>query len=378
MKAFSCAAALAATLLVASTASAQTQTITPGMSEDEVRSVFGSPAGTRSVGIFTYYFYKNGWEEEAGFPDLVILQGGQVIDVVLRATWRDYSGESSSPKGIAPRQTLGFEHLELPGRLESVAVRPARLPGLPDIEIPVDLPAPDLSELPPPPADENPPPVEALPELAAAGMEPAPEGELPDYAPALSRSTGARRARWEVGTFGNYTNFDDLVQLEDKMGAGGRLGFFLLSRIELEAALGITSTTGTSAPIGDVTYVPVRARLLYNQPLFGGLALVLGPSYVRNRFNAAGTSSSDNGYGGLLGMRLNLSRRFALRVDGTMDYFDASGATTGSERNLGLRPGLIRALGENVIAGTGAPEHQAQPRLEAEIPLAARRGARCV
>ncbi|MEE8550905.1 MAG: hypothetical protein V3T08_06575, partial [Gemmatimonadota bacterium] len=84
MKALRCAAALAATLLVASTASAQTQTIAPGMSEDEVRSVFGSPAGTRSVGIFTYYFYKNGWEEEAGFPDLVILQGGQVIDVVLR------------------------------------------------------------------------------------------------------------------------------------------------------------------------------------------------------------------------------------------------------------------------------------------------------
>ncbi len=158
MKALRCAAALAATLLVASTALAQTQTIAPGMSEDEVRSVFGNPAGTRSVGIFTYYFYKNGWEEEAGFPDLVILQGGQVIDVVLRATWRDYSGESSSPKGIAPRQTLGFEHLELPGRLESVEVRPAGLPGLPDIEIPLDLPAPDLSELPPPPADENPPP----------------------------------------------------------------------------------------------------------------------------------------------------------------------------------------------------------------------------
>lgn len=162
MKAFGCAAALAATLLVASAASAQMQTIAPGMTEGEVKSVFGSPTGTRSVGIFTYYFYENGWEEEAGFPDLVILQGGQVIDVVLRATWRDYSGESSSPKGIAPRQTLGFEHLELPGQVESVEVRPAGPPGVPDIEIPVDLPAPppNFPAPPPPPADENPPPAD--------------------------------------------------------------------------------------------------------------------------------------------------------------------------------------------------------------------------
>ncbi|MEE8509083.1 MAG: outer membrane beta-barrel protein, partial [Myxococcota bacterium] len=157
----------------------------------------------------------------------------------------------------------------------------------------------------------------------------------------LSTSAAAQTARWEFGTFGNYTNFGDLVQLEDKLGAGGRLGFFLLRRIELEAATSVTSTTGTSALIGDVTYLPVRGRLLYNQPMFGGLALLFGASYFRNQYSTAGTSSSDTGVGGLLGLRLNLSRRFALRVDGTMDYFNVTGAaTTTSERNLGLEAGL--------------------------------------
>ncbi len=123
------AAVLAATTAMAGVVGAQeTQTIRPGMTEQDVVAVFGEPQGKSSYGTFTFYFYDNGCEKECGFPDTVFFENGQVVDAVLRATWRDYTGESSSPKGVVPKATPGGERLEVPGTLESVEVRPAPPP----------------------------------------------------------------------------------------------------------------------------------------------------------------------------------------------------------------------------------------------------------
>ncbi len=126
------AAALAAMLLVAGAAWAQeAQTIRPGMTYDEVKAVFGEPQGMRSYGHFDFFFYDNGCEKECGFPDTVFFLDGQVVDAVLRAPWRDYGGESSSPKGVKPRPNPGGERLEMPTAVERVEVRPVEPPPQP-------------------------------------------------------------------------------------------------------------------------------------------------------------------------------------------------------------------------------------------------------
>jgi len=127
-----CTFALAATTLLASAAMAQeVRTIQPGMTEGEVKGVFGEPRGTAARGSFTYYFYDNRCEPECGFPDLVIFRNSQVVDAVLRAPWHEYGGESSSPKGTVPRPTPGGMRLQIPGAVEAVEVRPAPPPVAP-------------------------------------------------------------------------------------------------------------------------------------------------------------------------------------------------------------------------------------------------------
>jgi hypothetical protein len=122
--------ALAATVLVAGSATAQgVQTISPGMSMEEVTGIFGEPAAIRSYEAYTFFFYQNGVEEEYGTADIVFFDGGEVVDAVLRSSWRQYTGESSSPMGTVPSPTPGGMYLEVPARVEAVEVRTTQQPA---------------------------------------------------------------------------------------------------------------------------------------------------------------------------------------------------------------------------------------------------------
>ncbi len=95
------------------------------MTKQEVREIFGNPANRSSRGEFTYYFYENNCQQECGMADLVIFQNGQVVDAILRATWRNYAGESSSPSGVTPKPTP--MRLQLPAtgnEVRGIEVRP--------------------------------------------------------------------------------------------------------------------------------------------------------------------------------------------------------------------------------------------------------------
>jgi hypothetical protein len=48
---------------------------------------------------------------------------------VLRATWRDYAGMSSSPKGSVPQPTAAGTRLQMPSEVQGVEVRPAQVPS---------------------------------------------------------------------------------------------------------------------------------------------------------------------------------------------------------------------------------------------------------
>jgi hypothetical protein len=94
--------------------SSDTGTIAPGMTENEVYALWGPPAATRHSGEYTYLYFRNGCEYTCGMLDLVTLQNGQVVDAVLRWPGHNYSGQSSSPKGVLPRPTPAGDTLFIP------------------------------------------------------------------------------------------------------------------------------------------------------------------------------------------------------------------------------------------------------------------------
>ncbi len=91
--------------------SQDTGTIAPGMSENDVYSLWGPAAAVRHSGEYTYLYFWNGCEYTCGMLDLVTLQNGQVVDAVLRWDGHRYSGQSSSPKATKPHYTPGGDTL---------------------------------------------------------------------------------------------------------------------------------------------------------------------------------------------------------------------------------------------------------------------------
>ncbi len=75
----------------------QTGTIRPGMTADEVIGVWGAPVADRTVGNWTFLYFRNGCERVCGTFDIVMLEGGQVVDAIVRGVGHTYAGVSSSP-----------------------------------------------------------------------------------------------------------------------------------------------------------------------------------------------------------------------------------------------------------------------------------------
>ena len=75
----------------------QTGTVQPGMTGDEVVAVWGPPVADRVVGNWTFLYFRNGCEQACGTFDVVMLEGGQVVDAIVRGSGHTYGGISSSP-----------------------------------------------------------------------------------------------------------------------------------------------------------------------------------------------------------------------------------------------------------------------------------------
>ena len=75
----------------------ETGTISPGMTADEVIGVWGAPVTDRTVGNWTFLYFRNGCEWACGTFDIVMLEGGQVVDAIVRGVGHTYAGVSSSP-----------------------------------------------------------------------------------------------------------------------------------------------------------------------------------------------------------------------------------------------------------------------------------------
>ena len=90
------AIALAAVLVaVSQPVMAQSRSISPGMTTDQVRAAFGAPATTRDTGDWTYWYYHNGCPRRCGSDDVVFFREGQVVAAVLRTSARRFSGPAA-------------------------------------------------------------------------------------------------------------------------------------------------------------------------------------------------------------------------------------------------------------------------------------------
>jgi len=152
--------------------------------------------------------------------------------------------------------------------------------------------------------------------------------------PAASQQAGAL----EFGVFAQASYFDRSLGFEQGSGGGGiRLGFFPVRHFELEAEGGFVPTGGRGDT--DVSYIPLRARLLYNLPVGEHGAFLLGGGYARNEFRRDLDTHVD-GVTGLVGARLGLPGITSIRISTSVDYIPSP--------SIELYPGAASPASDNI------------------------------
>jgi outer membrane protein OmpA-like peptidoglycan-associated protein len=132
--------------------------------------------------------------------------------------------------------------------------------------------------------------------------------------PAASQRAGAL----EFGAFAQVSYFEESLGFEQAAGGGGiRLGFFPIRYIELEAEGAFVPTEGRGSAY--LSYIPLRARLLFNLPVGEHSAFLLGGGYARNEFRRD-IDTHEDGFTGLLGARLGLPGFTSIRISTSVDY----------------------------------------------------------
>jgi outer membrane protein OmpA-like peptidoglycan-associated protein len=121
----------------------------------------------------------------------------------------------------------------------------------------------------------------------------------------------------EFGALGRASFFDPTLGLQDYLGVGGRFAVFIVRNLAIEGDASYIQTN--IAPAGRVTNIPIHARAVYNIPFHDRLGILVGFGYARNEYTRD-VSASDNGVGGLFGVRIRLSEVVSLRAEGTLDY----------------------------------------------------------
>ena len=129
--------------------------------------------------------------------------------------------------------------------------------------------------------------------------------------------------RWgtvEVGAFGQYTMFGDVLHLDNAFGLGGMLGLFVLPNLAIEGDIAIASTDGPLS--GSISYRPVHARLAYHVPITDRLKLALGAGYTLGIYGGDTTANEyEDAAGGLVGLKYYFKPSWAFNVEALFDKF---------------------------------------------------------
>ncbi len=160
----------------------------------------------------------------------------------------------------------------------------------------------------------------------------------------------------EIGAFGQFTVMDTPWALKNGFGLGGRLGYFVTPRWEIEADLGASDLDVKAPRVGTGTksYQTYAGRVTYNLPVSGNEFLI-GVGFGGETVDGGRDFSLSPG----IGYRWNLNNTVALRFDGLVEYVENPAdqrfsfpATPGAKNvnaarsaNVELRAGLSFRLG---------------------------------
>ncbi len=133
------------------------------------------------------------------------------------------------------------------------------------------------------------------------------------FVPPAAAQTGI-----ELGAFAQASYWEESIGFDQGSGGGGvRIGFFPVRNLLLEGEGGFVSTEAREE--FRVSYIPLRARLLFNLPVGEHGALLLGGGYARNEFRRD-IDTHEDGVTGLLGVRLGLPSNTSIRISTSLDY----------------------------------------------------------
>jgi peptidoglycan-associated lipoprotein len=173
----------------------------------------------------------------------------------------------------------------------------------------------------------------------------------------------------EIGAFGQWTMFDENAgrpgsEPKDGLGYGGRVGVFLSDprwQVEGDGYYSPHDNDAEPIPAGGADDINAHAfalRVNYNFPL-GNLMgrqsqFIIGAGPVRTSYKFKGPGSAPDTYNynygasGLVGLRLGVANRVAIRIDGVIDYMPNH--EPDANMNLHARAGL------SLLLGGGRPE----------------------
>src|SRR3989449_3389076 len=146
---------------------------------------------------------------------------------------------------------------------------------------------------------------------------------------AAATLSGQHSDQIEWGAYGTFTRFDKLYGLPDRTGGGIRFGYFIPDHVGVEAE---SNWLGPSTVAGRASYLfhTGSLSLVLNLPLGNRASLYALGGVARIDYGTtAPYNFAENGLGGGAGLRLMLSDRLGLRLDGRGFYDPRKSQLTG-------------------------------------------------
>ena len=130
-------------------------------------------------------------------------------------------------------------------------------------------------------------------------------------APAAAQERGTI----EFGAFANRAFYDDVLNMEDGWGWGGRVGAFITPRFSAEFDIGFRKADRTLG-LQEVKVEALAARLVAVPLQFGRVSVLAGGGLIHTDYQGDET----DGLQAMLGLKLGLSPAIALRLEGLADF----------------------------------------------------------
>jgi outer membrane protein OmpA-like peptidoglycan-associated protein len=128
----------------------------------------------------------------------------------------------------------------------------------------------------------------------------------------------------ELGAFGHYTMFGNVLELDNAVGVGGMAGFFLLPNFVAEADVSLAKSDGPLS--GKITYRPWHARVAYHIPISQQLKVPIGLGYTQGIYDGDPTPNVyEDAIGALVGVKYYFKPSWAFNVEALFDRFPSPG-----------------------------------------------------